>query len=106
MRIPISVFFQQQDIKILQGYQKFIGCTRENQWMNDAANVQGLFYNPFAEYWFAGWSLTEDSIEIDYYPGETDRFYKDVDLYATNIELSGSGTKFDCVFKGDKKKYP
>jgi len=30
---------------------------------------------------------------------------KDVDLYATNIKLSGSGTKFDCIFKGDKKKY-
>ena len=30
---------------------------------------------------------------------------KDVDLYATNIKLSGSGTTFDCVFKGDKKKY-
>lgn len=31
---------------------------------------------------------------------------KDVDLYATNIKLSGTGTSFDCVFKGDKKKYP
>ena len=30
---------------------------------------------------------------------------KDVDLYATNIKLSGNGTKFDCVFKGDKNKY-
>lgn len=30
---------------------------------------------------------------------------KDVDLYATNIKLSGSGTSFDCVFKGDKNKY-
>ena len=30
---------------------------------------------------------------------------KDVDLRATNIKLSGSGTTFDCVFKGDKKKY-
>ena len=30
---------------------------------------------------------------------------KDVDLYATNIKLSSSGTTFDCVFKGDKKKY-
>ncbi|MBQ2946232.1 MAG: UDP-N-acetylmuramoyl-tripeptide--D-alanyl-D-alanine ligase [Bacilli bacterium] len=30
---------------------------------------------------------------------------KDVDLYATNIKLSGNGTTFDCVFKGDKKKY-
>ena len=30
---------------------------------------------------------------------------KDVDLYATNIKLSGSGTTFDCVFKGDKNKY-
>ena len=30
---------------------------------------------------------------------------KDVDLYATNIELSGKGTSFDCVFKGDKTKY-
>ena len=30
---------------------------------------------------------------------------KDVDLYATNIKLSGSGTTFDCVFKGDKTKY-
>ena len=30
---------------------------------------------------------------------------KDVDLYATNIKLSGRGTTFDCVFKGDKNKY-
>ena len=30
---------------------------------------------------------------------------KDVDLYATNIKLSSDGTTFDCVFKGDKKKY-
>ena len=30
---------------------------------------------------------------------------KDVDLYATNIKLSGSGTTFDCVFKGDENKY-
>ena len=30
---------------------------------------------------------------------------KDVDLYATNIELSSKGTSFDCVFKGDKTKY-
>jgi len=30
---------------------------------------------------------------------------KDVDLYATNIKLSGSGTSFECVFKGDKTKY-
>ena len=30
---------------------------------------------------------------------------KDVDLQATNIKLSGSGTTFDCIFKGDKKKY-
>ena len=30
---------------------------------------------------------------------------KDVDLYATNIKLSGKGTTFDCVFKGDKNKY-
>ena len=30
---------------------------------------------------------------------------KDVDLYATNIKLSGNGTTFDCVFKGDKNKY-
>lgn len=30
---------------------------------------------------------------------------KDVDLYATNIKLSNSGTSFDCVFKGDKTKY-
>ena len=30
---------------------------------------------------------------------------KDVDLYATNIKLSGQGTTFDCVFKGDKNKY-
>ena len=30
---------------------------------------------------------------------------KDVDLYATNIKLSGSGTSFDCVFKDDKTKY-
>ena len=31
---------------------------------------------------------------------------KDVDVYATNIKLSGNGTTFDCVFKGDKNKYP
>ena len=30
---------------------------------------------------------------------------KDVDLYATNIKLSGKGTSFDCIFKGDKNKY-
>ena len=30
---------------------------------------------------------------------------KDVELYATNIKLSGNGTTFDCVFKGDKNKY-
>ena len=30
---------------------------------------------------------------------------KDADLYATNIKLSGSGTTFECVFKGDEKKY-
>ena len=30
---------------------------------------------------------------------------KDVDLYATNIKLSGTGTSFDCVFKGDSTKY-
>ena len=30
---------------------------------------------------------------------------KDVDLYATNIKLSGKGTTFDCIFKGDKTKY-
>ena len=30
---------------------------------------------------------------------------KEADLYATNIKLSGSGTTFDCVFKGDKNKY-
>ena len=30
---------------------------------------------------------------------------KDVDLYATNIELSDKGTSFDCVFKGDNNKY-
>ena len=30
---------------------------------------------------------------------------KDVDLYAENIKLSGDGTTFDCVFKGDKNKY-
>lgn len=30
---------------------------------------------------------------------------KDVDLYASNIKLSGDGTSFDCVFKGDKNKY-
>jgi len=30
---------------------------------------------------------------------------KDVDLYATNIKLSGKGTSFDCIFKGDKIKY-
>lgn len=30
---------------------------------------------------------------------------KDVDLHATNINLSNKGTTFDCVFKGDKNKY-
>ena len=30
---------------------------------------------------------------------------KDVDLYATNIKLSGKGTSFECVFKGDINKY-
>ena len=30
---------------------------------------------------------------------------KDVDLYATNIKLTGKGTSFECVFKGDKNKY-
>ena len=30
---------------------------------------------------------------------------KNVDLYATNINLSGKGTSFECVFKGDKTKY-
>lgn len=30
---------------------------------------------------------------------------KDVDLYATNIKLSGKGTSFECVFKGDNNKY-
>ena len=30
---------------------------------------------------------------------------KDVDLYATNIKLSHDGTTFDCIFKGDSKKY-
>jgi len=30
---------------------------------------------------------------------------KDVDLYATNIKLSGNGTSFECVFKGDNNKY-
>ncbi len=28
-----------------------------------------------------------------------------VDLYATNIKLSGKGTSFECVFKGDKTKH-
>lgn len=30
---------------------------------------------------------------------------KEVDLYATNIKLSGKGTSFECVFKGDHNKY-
>ena len=30
---------------------------------------------------------------------------KDVDVYATNINLSSKGTSFDVVFKGDKNKY-
>lgn len=30
---------------------------------------------------------------------------KDVDVYATNIKLSGKGTSFDVVFKGDNNKY-
>ena len=29
----------------------------------------------------------------------------DVDIYATNINLSSKGTSFDVVFKGDKNKY-
>lgn len=31
---------------------------------------------------------------------------KDVDVRATDIELSHKGTKFNVIFKGDKKKYP
>ncbi|MCI8547838.1 MAG: UDP-N-acetylmuramoyl-tripeptide--D-alanyl-D-alanine ligase [Bacilli bacterium] len=31
---------------------------------------------------------------------------KDVDVYATNIECSNIGTKFDVLFKGDKTRYP
>ncbi|MDD3187361.1 MAG: UDP-N-acetylmuramoyl-tripeptide--D-alanyl-D-alanine ligase [Bacilli bacterium] len=31
---------------------------------------------------------------------------KETDVYATNIKLTKDGTKFDCVFKGDNKKYP
>ena len=31
---------------------------------------------------------------------------KEVDVQATDIELSHIGTKFNVVFKGDKKKYP
>ena len=30
---------------------------------------------------------------------------KDVDVRATNIKLNSDGTTFDCIFKGDKKKY-
>lgn len=30
---------------------------------------------------------------------------KDVDVHASNIKLSHTGTIFDCTFKGDKKKY-
>jgi len=30
---------------------------------------------------------------------------KDVDVRATNIKLTSSGTTFDCIFKGDKTKY-
>ena len=30
---------------------------------------------------------------------------KDVDVYATNIKLSHTGTTFDVIFKGDKNKY-
>ncbi|MDD3340873.1 MAG: UDP-N-acetylmuramoyl-tripeptide--D-alanyl-D-alanine ligase [Bacilli bacterium] len=30
---------------------------------------------------------------------------KDVDVRATNITLTKEGTTFDCIFKGDKKKY-
>ena len=30
---------------------------------------------------------------------------KDVDVRATNIKTSNKGTTFDCIFKGDKKKY-
>ncbi len=31
---------------------------------------------------------------------------KDADVVAQNIECTGKGSKFDIVFKGDKKKYP
>lgn len=31
---------------------------------------------------------------------------EDVDVRATNIECSNNGTKFDVIFKGDKKRYP
>ncbi|MEG0825900.1 MAG: UDP-N-acetylmuramoyl-tripeptide--D-alanyl-D-alanine ligase [Bacilli bacterium] len=30
---------------------------------------------------------------------------KEADLYATNIKLSKDGTKFDCIFKNDERKY-
>ncbi len=30
---------------------------------------------------------------------------KDVDVRATNIKLTATGTTFDCIFKGDKEKY-
>ena len=31
---------------------------------------------------------------------------EDVDVRATNIKCTNKGTKFDVIFKGDKKKYP
>lgn len=31
---------------------------------------------------------------------------KNVDVQAVNIKLTPSGTKFNCIFKGDSKKYP
>lgn len=31
---------------------------------------------------------------------------EDVDVRATNIKCSSEGTSFNCIFKGDKKKYP
>ena len=30
---------------------------------------------------------------------------KNADLYGTNIKITKDGTTFDCIFKGDKKKY-
>ena len=65
-------------------------------------------------------SLPSDGVGILNYDDELQKNYKinnkckiltigiknhDVDLYADNIKITNEGTKFDCVFKNDKKKY-